>query len=500
MDIGARFRKSAFWIYLQSGGSALVSFGGGIAMARLLEPEDFGVFAAVTAYTALVAIQIQAGLPQALLRTSEDDMIAIDSAFWVMQGLAVLCCGGIVFAAPFLESVYGNPHYAMLMTLIALSFLLQPLVLAGTAVLTRSLRHDITSRITFASQMISVPVGVFAAASGLGVYSFAAGAFTGPLVWIALLLRYVKWRPRLRIDKTKTKHILTYGLKLHAGMTLTTAANRVDAMLIGRLAGLPALGIYNRALSTSRLPVTELLGRLYSLVFAAFARIEGQGNRSRKAFRKLTTAMTVPIYLGLAWLALCAEPFIRLLYGEKWLAAVPPMQILLLAAALATLRGLLSMYANATGLAGRQAMVAGMDLFATVSLVVLSLRWGLEGVAWAITARNLLLLLATAVIVLRRSHVHFADILSGTWPSVLCASAALGVGIAAPPPIFPLPLWAQDLFQLSWYGVLAVMTGTVTLFILYKTLPRHDGLNALAGLSRPVRDRMQAVVTRSGIA
>ncbi|ROR29627.1 oligosaccharide flippase family protein [Inmirania thermothiophila] len=484
-DIGERFRKGAFWIYLQGWASTVASFGGSIVMARLLEPADFGVFAAVSAYTAILARQLQFGIPEALLRTPEDDQPALHSGFWVMQGLALVCFLAAWLLAPLLARAYADPRFVDLMRLVAVLFLLQPAAFAAQTEIRRRLRHDQAARHNLAASVLAMPAAIGAAAAGAGPYAFVVGGGTAALVLVTLALRRSNWRPRPAFDAARARAVLGYGWRLHAASSLNVAGDRVDAMIIGSAAGTAQLGLYNRALSSSRLPVTELLGRLYSLVFATFARIRENPQRSRKAFRKLATAMAVPIYLALAWLWTSAEPFIRFLYGEKWLGAVPAMRILLLAAAITTLRGLVSMYAGAVGQAGRQAVLEGVSLAATALFVTLGLQWGLEGAAWGIVARNTLGLALAVSVILPRTGVRARDLADGAWPAVLAGACALLAASAwAPPPAPTLPPWAGDVIALAWNGAAVAAAGLFTLFALRLALPQHSGLSALWDLAQ----------------
>ncbi len=492
MDLGARFKKSAFWVYLQGWSSAVVTFGGGIAMARLLEPEEFGLFIAVTAYTAIIGRQLQLGIPEALLRTPEEDMEAVHTGFWTMQVLALVCTLVTVVLAPWLGEVYGGHQYVWVMWFMAALFLLQPLCFSSHAVLWRRMRHDVVARIVFFGTLGSTATAIFAAAGGLGVYSLVLGSVVSSSIMLVLSLGRSGWRPAFFFDKEKARKLAGYGWRVHAANSLELAADRMDAMLIGRVLDFEALGIYRRADSTAKLPVTELLGRLYSLIFALFARLSGDLDGSGRAFRKLCTAILAPIFLVLAWIWISLGDFIGLLYGEKWLPAVPYAQVLVVAAVVMSIRGLLAMYLNATGHAGKQAGISLLDLCLTAALISIGLQWGLLGVAWAMVLRYVLLLGIAMVMIRRYAEIQVLDVVSGAWPALLALAAVMAVLLGAG--------WAESIGNwcagracaLALKGLLVAGLYLVVLAALRRLFPANEGLEALFGILRQTFDRCSA--------
>ena len=197
-DLGERFRAGTIWTYIQGWVVTAVSFMGGVAMARLLEAADFGVFAAVSAYTAVLARQLQLGIPESLLRTSPDGEVALDSGFWIMQLLAVACFAVAWLVAPALAEAYDDGRFVAMMRLVAALFLVEPLAYAGIAHMRRRMRHDRAARVAIVASLIDVPSGVAAAAFGAGPFAFVVGGEASGISMSAFALRASRWRPRMR--------------------------------------------------------------------------------------------------------------------------------------------------------------------------------------------------------------------------------------------------------------------------------------------------------------
>jgi len=105
-------RVGAVWAYLQTGLSTVFQFGSGIVLARLLDPDDFGVFAAVTAFTAILLQQVAFGLSSTLLQSKSLEDHQWNSAFWFMEAAAVVATAVVFAGADWLQAFYNDPRYA----------------------------------------------------------------------------------------------------------------------------------------------------------------------------------------------------------------------------------------------------------------------------------------------------------------------------------------------------------------------------------------------------
>lgn len=393
--LGHKLRQGAAWTYLQGGLGALIQFGAGIVMARLLDPSDFGVFFAVSAYVALLAAQVRFGLPSALLQAREVNEQQWQSAFWVMQGLALLCTFAVFAASDWLGEFYRDPRYADLMQLMCITFFLAPFMVTSETRLRRDMEYPVISKTRIIAKFSGTALGIAAAFAGLGPYSLVAGGIFAAILSTIMLGRITGWHARATFSPESLRPLFSFGWRMHLNNSLSLAANRVDNMLLGRLAGLDMLGIYSRAFAIARLPVDNICTPLYQLVFGTLSRIQDDHAHSRLMFQKVLCAVTSAVFPLLLWLIFNAEAFIHFLYGDKWLPAADPFRLLAIGSFVLVISITLSSLAAAQNLVARQTPIIAFNLLLTIVAVVVGIRWGLTGVAVGITLKiiisNLLL-------------------------------------------------------------------------------------------------------------
>lgn len=487
-------RQGAFWTYLQGGFSAAVQFATGIAMARLLAPADFGLFAAVTAYTMLLLRQAQFGLPESLIQAERLDIRRLGSVFWAMEAFAVAALLLSAALAGAVSAFYDDARFVPLMLAVSVNFLVMPFSAVAGAWLRRQMRFRAVAKISMVLTVTGAAVGISAAAGGLGVWSFVAAAWTNALLGAWLHVRASGWRPpRPRMTATEVTPLLRYGWKLHLNSMLWLASSRVTPMLLGGLLGVHALGLFRRAAESARMPVDQLVSRLYQLFFAAFARASERSPREAgRLNEKVLFAMCAVVFPLLLALWFLSEPFVVGLYGQKWAGAVEPMRLLLIGAFASAVSMQLGALADARGLAGKEAYLQLFGLGLAAAAVLMGSRWGLEGVAAALAVRAWIMLAGVVAIVHRYSGCLRAPrILVACLPPALAAGVGAAVGMGSMP---------SDGFGHPWLAwgagaVTAVGSYSLVLCCLAAVWRSHDGIAAARRLL--ARNRMGGLTGRA---
>jgi O-antigen/teichoic acid export membrane protein len=431
VSVGAQLKSSALWTYLQGWAGTAIHFAVGIVLARLLEPSDFGVFLAVSAFTAVLIRQVQFGLPEALLQARELDRDQWSVAFWTMQGLAVLLVAVLWVLAGPLQTWYGDPRYADLMRWMGVTFLITPFSAVNGTLLRRRMQFKTLAKISVTVALFGAAVSVACALGGMGAYSFVASGIAGATLTALLMARHAPWRPSLRLRARGLAGLWQYGWRMHLKQSLNLLADKIDNMLVGRLVGIADLGLYNRAFSLARMPVSEVLGKLYQVLFSGLSRVQHDLDHARVLHQKVVCAMGSAIYPLLLVLVLVPEGLIYQVYGEKWLAAAEPLRIMALGGFATVVSATLGALSDSQGLVGREIPVQLANVLMTTAAVLIGAHWGLTGVAVGIAAKAYVLLWLMQRM-LARSHVglEWRAILEAIRPVAVAALLAAGAGLA----------------------------------------------------------------------
>jgi PST family polysaccharide transporter len=162
---------------------------------------------------------------------------------------------------------------------------------------------------------------------------------------------------------------------------LVFLAWNADNILLGRVWGPDALGLYGRAFQLATLPVQQLTGAVSGVAFTAFSRIQDDSDRLAKSFLKaysLLVSLTVPIAISCP---LFAEEIIRVVLGPKWMEAAPIFRLLAPTALVFALANPLSWLVLSTGRVRRALGISAATTPVVIVGIILGLGYGPIGVA-----------------------------------------------------------------------------------------------------------------------
>lgn len=495
-SIGDQIKSGALWTYLQGGVGTVIQFGTGIVLARLLNPDQFGVFLAVSAYTAILVQQVQFGMPAALLQAKELRDEQWNAAFWLMMAIGVVLAVVAFAGARWMGEFYGDRRYADLMRWMAVLFVVTPFSSINGTMLRREMRYKTLAKISISGAMGVVVVSVGCALAGMGAYTFVISGLFGAILAAVLMARCAPWRPSVPRSFRGMGRLWRYGWRMHVNNSLNLTASRVDNMMVGRLVGVYELGIYNRAFASSRMPVNQILSRLYTLFFSGFSRVQDDVAHSKRLNKKILCAMTSAIFPMLLILVFTAHGFLYVLYGEKWLSASTPMAIMAIGSFALVVSATLGALSDAQGLVGREIPIQAANVVMTVAAVWLGARWGLSGIAVGIAVKSYVILFLLQRM-LGRSHLEMGwwAIMEAVQPALIATSVAAVAALA-----LRLALYKQ----VSLIGPIYVCSMAATITVVYaaawllqvRLMEKNEPLQSSAALIGRVLSRPRRVAER----
>ncbi|HKE99800.1 MAG TPA: lipopolysaccharide biosynthesis protein [Actinomycetes bacterium] len=401
--LGSLVRKGLSWSFLNTiigrAGTVLV----GIVLARLLSPEDYGVFAvALVALNALLAMN-ELGVSLAIVRwPGELERIAPTVTTLALAGSVGLY--GLCFvAAPWLATAMGAPEATGVLRLLCAGVVIDGATAVPAALLTRTFRQGRRMVADFTSFGISTVLSIWLAVAGYGAWSLAWGRLAGNGVAAVLFVLLAPARFRPGFDAAQARRLLAFGLPLAGSSLLVFAMLNVDYVVVGSLLGPVALGFYLLAFNLSSWPVNVFSVAVRRVSLAGFSRLVEDPGRLRSSFARslgllMTATLPVCVLLGLM-----ADPLVRFVYGDRWAPAAGALRWLALLSAARVAAELAYDLLVAVGRSRSTLWLQGAWTLALIPVLALGARLaGISGVAAGHAAVALLLVVPAFAVSLAR--------------------------------------------------------------------------------------------------
>ena len=404
-----------------------------IFIARLLLPEDFGQVAQVVVLAGLANILSDFGLGAALVQRKAIDERHRSSVFWVQAAIGLAVAGIIAAAAPLIAAFYGDADLRLLTVVLAPNFFLASLCTVQRALLTRAMRFRALAVVDIGSVALSGVVCVVAAALGAGVFSLVFQMLTATGAAMVLLWLSASWRPRATFDREALAELLPFSRNLLGFTLINYAVRNGDNLLVGRLMGASALGLYTRGYSILLYPTRQISTVVGRVMFASLSRLNDDIDRLRRAYLRAVSVIALVTFPLMVGLALVSEEFVLGVLGEKWSAAIPIIRIFCLLGALESVFTTMGWIYQATGrtdILFRWGLAAGGVPLAGIAIG--SAIGNIEAVTVAYAVSTAVLAYPAVRIAGGLIGMTFSDLARGLAPVALCTAVmAATVGVTA---------------------------------------------------------------------
>lgn len=354
-----------------------------VVLARLLVPDDFGTVALLAIFIGVANLFVNAGLGLALIQrqdvTHEDE----STVFWFNLSVAFLMMVGLCAGAEWIAAFFDKPVLVPLTIVLAINIFISALGTIHGTLMTKRLDFKTPMKVGVSTSIAGGLVAVYMAWDGYGLWSLVGQTLTASVLGVVLIWWLSPWRPTFVFSVASFKKLFGFSGWLFLSWLLDVVYQRGYTMLIGKFYGTHDLGIYNRADNTQTLASGLLTDVLSKVAFPLFSAVSNDLERMRRGVRMAVQTMmlvTAPAMMGLAVLA---EPFIRIVFGEQWLPAAPILQVLCFVGLLYPLHVI---NLNVLQAQGHSNLFFRLELFKKtfgIALLVLGSFFGLLGIAIA---------------------------------------------------------------------------------------------------------------------
>jgi O-antigen/teichoic acid export membrane protein len=432
-----------------------------VALARIIEPGDFGLVAMVTAITGVFDIFAAGGLSTATIQRADVSHAQLSTLFWINMAIGTLFAALCVASGPLLAAFYHEPRTVWVIAAVAPAFVFNAASVQHLALMQRQLRYVEITAIEIASQVVACGLGIGLALADCGYWALVANLIAFPLVTAVCAWGTSGWLPGGPRLNSEIGSMLRFGWTVTLNGFAVYVGYNFEKVLLGRYWGSEVLGLYGRAYQLVNLPTAALNGAIGPVAFAALSRLQNNPVRFKSYFLKgysLALSMTIPTTI---FCALFSDDIILILLGAKWANAAIVFRLLAPTILIFGIINPLGWLLLSIGLQGRS-LKLGLAIAPLVSgAYLVGLPFGPNGVAFAYSAAMTLWLVPHVMWCLHGTGISVHDLLLAAGkPFLSGAVAALVAAMVAAHiahPVGRLALGGVIMLGLYAWFLLAIM-------------------------------------------
>ncbi|WP_237673931.1 lipopolysaccharide biosynthesis protein [Vreelandella profundi] len=320
------------WNLLETLGGKFVQVLVLVILARLLEPQDFGLIALLVIFTELAKVILNSGFAQALVREKHVSRIDLSSVFYInlLVGLLLYCV--LYFMSPFISNFYEKPELTGYSRLVFLVILINSFMVVQSAILTREMRFKSLSLSTLLSSLLAGIIAIYLAYNGWGVRALITQLVLSAFFRLILLCVVTRWLPSPRISIASIKRLFKFSKNILASGILDAITSNLQSLLIGKFYTVSDLGLYSQSRQLSTMPSQMLTSTFANVSYSALTKLENYDSIKR-SYRKILLLSFSFVFPLMMWLSAIGDQLLPLVLGEQWKEAGTYFQIFCIAGA-----------------------------------------------------------------------------------------------------------------------------------------------------------------------
>jgi O-antigen/teichoic acid export membrane protein len=441
--------------------SQVISMGFGIALARMLTPDDFGLIAMMLVFTGFAGLLTDVGLGSALVQKKDTTELHYNTVFWTNLGLGVGLTGLILYFSPSIAAFYGREELAVIGYILSINFLLGALALVPR----QRLVKDLTFKVIAVADLLAMMVaGISAIVMVKAGYGFRA------LAWQAVILSAVatlyiwgvaRWVPAFVFSKRALGELFGFSFYVFATGMIRYATQHADKLLAGRFLGGDAVGLLDKAQSMMLFPLQNVSHVMGSVMFPALSLIQNDRDHVRSVYMRCTQAIALLTFPMMAGMFAVAESFVFGVLGDQWGELVSVLRILCMAGIASSIVTVTGAVYLSQGKAKLQFKVSLLTRPIALLGVIVGVSWGIEGIAIGATTATLINSAITLSVAGKLIGLRLSELL-GSLAKTLIVALLMGFVIVVTEPLLSefhalVRFFIQVFEGIVVYIILAVM-------------------------------------------
>jgi len=351
-----------------------------LLLARFLAPEAYGHMAMMVVFLALAGTIMNSGLREALIRKKLVKQIDYNTAFYSNLFLGILSYFLLFVSAPAIADFYEEPELVVLIRVAGLSILINAFQVVQIADLTRALNFRTQLLTTVPATIISGVSAVFLAYAGWGVWALIAQILLSAFFITMFLWWSNAWRPTWTYSRNSLREMMGFGSYLFLENIFSIISKNLYIVVIAKLFGSGIAGYYFFATKIKELVTIQLISSIQKVTYSALANYQDDNRALKSGYRKVIGVATFIIFPVLTIIAALAEPLFKTFLPDRWLPAVPYLQLVLLSGIFFPLNNI---NLNILLVKGRSDLVLFIGFLKKIMLIgilLVSYRYGIYGI------------------------------------------------------------------------------------------------------------------------
>ncbi len=313
--------RGSVWMISMRWGIRILGLVTTVIIARILDPEDFGIFAIAALIVKFCEIAGKAGQDMAVIRHPNPTREYVDAS-WTLSIIVGIVLGiGIVLSAPAIAYGFSEPRAISVIYILSIRVFIMGFENIGVVMFQRELNFAKEFRYGIYEKIIGAAVTIFLVVWLRNYWALVFGSVIGFAFTIALSYWMHAYRPS--ISFTKMAEVWSFSGWILISRMGTYLVYHIDRFVVGITQATKDLGVYQVGMELGRLTTFELTQPVGRALFPAYVKLAHDPEEFKAAYVNVLSSISLIAFGASIGFACISGTFVNVVYGSKWTAIIP---------------------------------------------------------------------------------------------------------------------------------------------------------------------------------
>ena len=321
------FANGIKWRFINLTFTKGLSFVISVILARMIEPRNYGFMAIWSVIMAFGEVIVIWGHDTIVIQRKNVSKEEWNIVLSLCMFRGVLLASIIFWAAPFISDYYKITELKLLLRIMCIDYIAQPFIVIGIIKSAQQMNYKYMFIADFIATILAGFIAILCALQKMDELVLIMNVIAHQIVYALLFGLIWKIVPKISFNKEKIKIMMIDGAKAMNNGLLDLISSTISGLFIGKRWDATEVGYYNKSQGLIQILGVESYNVISNLLLPTFSSLQDKGESLKIVVRKIFKLTSYVMFPLMAGIAICGKSIILLLFTDKWLSAVPFLQI-----------------------------------------------------------------------------------------------------------------------------------------------------------------------------
>lgn len=297
-------------------------------LARLIEPEDFGVVAIATVIISFFSIFSDLGIAPAIIQNKELSKNDLSNIFTFTLWLGISISILFFLCSWPISHFYLNGTLLNICQLLSLNLFFASANIVPNALLFKEKEFRFIAYRSLIIQIAGGSIAITAALMGAGLYALIINPILSSILLFLISFRKNPQRLSRTWGIQSMKKIFSFSAYQFMFNVINYFSRNLDKLLIGKYMDMVALGYYEKSYRLMMLPLQNITHVISPVMHPIFSDFQNDLSKLSVSYNKVVRFLAFIGFPLSVLLWFCSGEIILIIFGEQWRPSIPVFQIL----------------------------------------------------------------------------------------------------------------------------------------------------------------------------